>query len=206
LLQGEVMEEDVKGLLEILETHRQNAEVYMRQLAIAPNDVPMQQHLRREINQIAIRKQQLHQKGMKVEDQWMDSLPNERTINAPYLVKNISHDDKEELSFQEAAQAYPSKARERKGHPQPTGYHIGWIIGLIGVAAAIAVLMDLVITDLYKLIAVFIFTLLLLGIVLPFIALQNGTLSKQLWFKSYVATLEKIPLFGDLLKALQKDK
>lgn len=169
------------SLLDMLATRRRNVADWEKDRAIEPSP-RINRHLEEERKEIKKLKKQLRGMGINVDDYPMDEDPSSRRTASskkppkPEEDKTISNTRKEEPP------------------------NIIWILGLFLVSLLTATLVSIVIEDIYKVILVFIFTLLLLGILLPFIALRYNFLSEARWLKSYIATLEKLPLLDSILK------
>jgi hypothetical protein len=177
-------------LLQSLEIRRKNVADYLIQQAIGFN-TETNRRIEIERAEIARIKRQLKSIGISVKDEPIDEDES-----------NIDDSDKGLEKKDEDRQIPKKFPKPQKSYE--AGFQPGWIILIIVVSAGLALVLSLLISDIYILIVSFIFILLLLGIILPFLALQNRTLSQEKWLKSYIATLKQIPLLGNVIKSFEK--
>lgn len=170
----------------MLATRRKNVADLEKERAIesAPRFNRRLEEERKEIRKL---KKQLRDLGVKVDDSPLDGDPSLRRLprsNSP--PKKAGKKD--------------AISESKKEEPP----NIIWIAGLFLISIFAATAVSLVVVDVYKITLVFIFTLLTLGILLPFIALRYNFLSEVRWLRSYIATLEKIPMLDTIIKTFRK--
>jgi len=80
------------------------------------------------------------------------------------------------------------------------------ILLVLVISIASAGIVALLLRDLLASITVFIFTLLVLGIAVPYLGLASGLLSEAVWFKTYVQVLRRVPGLDMIIETLLKFK
>jgi len=180
------------SLLEILAIHRKNVADYERERSIGFN-ASLNRRLEDERREIRKIKKQLRDIGVKVAENPLDG-------DSPKLHTTGKYEN-ETQSQRPRNQKRNTRSQKNKDEPPPS---FMWILLLFVVGIGAATIVSIVVDDIFKIAIVFIFTLLLLGVILPFIALRSGFLSQSKWFQSYIATLEKIPLLNEILKIFHK--
>lgn len=177
-----MMNETSETLRELLATHRANVRDLVKEKAIG-FDTTLNRKLERERSEIVEIKEKLHSLGIGVEDDPLDG------------------QGKPSVRLQQGrSEPNPQKPTAQTSETRTSATHPAWILLLFAVALSLSAVVMMQLRDIAATLIVFVFVLITLGIVLPFIGLQNKDLSQALWLRSYIATLQKVPGLGEILK------
>ena len=98
-----------------------------------------------------------------------------------------------------------SKDAETRVQPGPIVSVLTMLLVLV-ISAATAAVISVMLDSLLSSLTVFIFTLIVLVIVIPSFALLVGVVGETVWFKTYVLVLKKIPALEVMIDAILKFK